>query len=288
MNRTRSAALLFALLPVLTLPALPFAAQSSDKDKPKADKGAGKVVTQVNADVTIARKAEAEKRYGDAEALMQKDVSEHPELAVPRVELALTQLALEKYDAAAANFRQVLGLDTKIDTVTHDDAFYQSSGIQATHASRNTAGGEYIAEKNRDPEITGAAWNGLGEIYIRQKNFRNAETAYDNAAQVNPAKAAFYRNNETILFFKAGQSDAQLAAAEKAIAADPTRPSMYYFKAQALVSKATMDNATGKMTLPSGCAEAYQKYLQLDPNGQFSADAKGILTAAGLPIPKKS
>jgi hypothetical protein len=37
----------------------------------------------------------------------------------------------------------------------------------------------------------------------------------------------------------------------------------------------------GKMVLPPGCAEAYQKYLQLDPKGPYSADAKGILAAAG-------
>ncbi len=266
------------------LAALPFAlaAQSADPGKPKTGGDTGKVVGAVNADVLAARKATAEKRYGDAEALMLKDTSEHPELVVPRVELGLAEMGMEKYDAAAENFKRVLGLDNKIDAVTHDDAFYQSQGIQATHASRNTAGGEYIAEKNRDPEVIGAAWNGLGEVYIRQKHFKDAQLAYDNAAQANPAKAAFYRSNETVLFFKAGDSEGQLAAAEKAIAADPTRAALYYFKAQALVSKASIDPQSQKMTLPPGCAEAYQKYLQLDPNGQFSADAKGILTAAGL------
>ena len=272
------AALLLVILPI------PLAAQ--DDTKPRSS--ASKVVAGVNTDVLTARKATAEKRYGDAEALMLKDTSDHPELIVPRVELGLAEIGLEKYDAAAANFRQVLGVDTKIDTVTHSDDFYQKNGIQATHASRNTAGGEYIVEKNRDPEVIGAAWNGLAEIYIRQKHYKEAEDAYDSAAQINPAKAAFYRTNETIFFFKAGQSEAQLAAAEKAIAADPTRASLYYFKAQALVSKATIDPQTQKMTLPPGCAEAYQKYLQLEPNGQFSADAKGVLTAAGVPLGKKS
>ena len=274
-HATLATAILLAALPLLL-------AAQSDPGKPKTDGGSGKVVGAVNADVIAARKATAERRYGDAETLMQKDVSEHPELVVPRVELGLAEMGMEKYDAAAENFKQVLGLDNKIDAVTHDDAFYQSQGIQATHASRNTAGGEYIAEKNRDPEVVGAAWNGLGEVYIRQKKLKDAQLAYDNAAQANPAKAAFYRTNETILFFKAGDSEGQLAAAEKAIAADPTRAALYYFKAQALVSKASIDPQSQKMTLPPGCAEAYQKYLQLDPNGQFSADAKGILTAAGL------
>jgi hypothetical protein len=63
---------------------------------------------------------------------------------------------------------------------------------------------------------------------------------------------------------------------------------MYYFKAQALVSKATMDPATQKMVLPPGCADAYAKYLQLDPSGPYSADAKSILGAAGIPVPAAS
>jgi tetratricopeptide (TPR) repeat protein len=270
----------------LLLITLPIALAAQDEAKPK--NSGSKVVASVNADVIAARKATAEKRYGDAEALMLKDTSDHPELIVPRVELGLAEIGLEKYAYAESNFKKVLGLDTSIDTVTHSDDFYQKNGIQATHASRNTAGGEYIVEKNRDPEVVGAAWNGLAEIYIRQKHYKEAEDAYDSAAQINTAKAGFYRTNETIFFFKAGQSEAQLAAAEKAIAADPTRASLYYFKAQALVSKATIDPQTQKMTLPPGCAEAYQKYLQLEPNGQFSADAKGVLTAAGVPVPSGS
>jgi len=57
--------------------------------------------------------------------------------------------------------------------------------------------------------------------------------------------------------------------------------------AQAMVGKATSDAKTGKIILPPGCAEAYQKYLQLEPNGQFSADAKGVLAAAGIQPGKK-
>jgi tetratricopeptide (TPR) repeat protein len=71
---------------------------------------------------------------------------------------------------------------------------------------------------------------------------------------------------------------------DKAIALDPTRAALYYFKAQALVSKATIDPQTQKMVLAPGCAEAYQKYLELEPNGPYAADAKGVLSGAGIAI----
>jgi tetratricopeptide (TPR) repeat protein len=127
----------------------------------------------------------------------------------------------------------------------------------------------------------------LGEVYVRTNRPTEAQAAFDAAAQANPAQAAFYLRNETIFFFQVGNADAQLKAAEKAIAADPSVAVPYYFKGQALVSKATMDPATQKMVLTPGCADAYQKYLQLDPNGSYSADAKAILTSAGQQVAAK-
>jgi hypothetical protein len=87
-----------------------------------------------------------------------------------------------------------------------------------------------------------------------------------------------YYQNETIVMQRIGQTDATVASADKAIAADPKRPIPYYLKGQALISKATVDSKTGKIVAPPGCQEAYQKYLELDPTGPFAADAKQVLT----------
>jgi tetratricopeptide (TPR) repeat protein len=135
--------------------------------------------------------------------------------------------------------------------------------------------------------VQGVSWASLGEIYAHQKKFSEATEAFDKAVATFPASNATYRHNETVAFFQAGNTDGQLAAANQAIAADPSRADNYYFKAQALVSKATLDPQTQKMILPAGCGEAYQKYLELDPNGPYSADAKGIVAAAGLKAGKK-
>jgi hypothetical protein len=51
---------------------------------------------------------------------------------------------------------------------------------------------------------------------------------------------------------------------------------LYYLKGQGLIVKATVD-AAGKYVLPPGCAEAYQKYLELAPNGPYAGEVKGIL-----------
>jgi hypothetical protein len=77
-----------------------------------------------------------------------------------------------------------------------------------------------------------------------------------------------------------GNANAQVAAADEAIKADPTSPIPYYLKGQGLVSNATIDPKTKLYILPPGCAEAYQMYLKLAPTGPFSNDAKGILAQA--------
>ncbi len=46
----------------------------------------------------------------------------------------------------------------------------------------------------------------------------------------------------------------------------------------------TVDPKTNKTILPPGCAAAYRKYLELDPNGQFAADVTGTLQRAGESI----
>lgn len=66
--------------------------------------------------------------------------------------------------------------------------------------------------------------------------------------------------------------------ADKAIAAKPDNPIPYYLKGKALIQKASVDQKTGKIVAPPGCQEAYEKYLQLAPNGQFAADAKQVLS----------
>jgi tetratricopeptide (TPR) repeat protein len=269
-------------------------AQDNNTAPPPASAGsavAAKKSGNVNADLVAARKATAEKRFADSEALMQQVTQSSPNLILPWVELGLAQLGLKKYPEAENSFKTALGIDPASLKRQHADDFYQSTDSApgkvaptAVRASRNTAGETVSSGENRTPDVQGVSWAGLGEVYAHENKFAEASAAFDSAAKIYPANAALYRHNETVAFFQAGNSEGQLAAANQAIGLDPTRAANYYFKAQALVSKATLDPQTQKMILPPGCAEAYQKYLELEPNGPYSADAKGILAGAGLPL----
>jgi hypothetical protein len=41
---------------------------------------------------------------------------------------------------------------------------------------------------------------------------------------------------------------------------------------------------TGKVVAPAGCAEAYQKYLELAPNGPHAKDSTDVLNSLGETI----
>ena len=250
----------------------------------------GKGTMSANAALIAARAATKDKRYADSEALMLKLTASSPQMILSWVELGLAQMGLKKYPEAESSFKIALGIDPASLKKSHSGDFYQAPDAKgvvaptATRTSANTLGDTVSTAENRTPDIKGVSYASLGEIYIRTGRIAGAQAAFDSAVNAFPSQAALYRRNETIFFFQVGNSDAQLAAAEKAIAADPSRAMLYYFKGQALVSKATVDSQTQKMILAPGCAEAYQKYLELEPNGQFANEARGVLTGAGLPL----
>lgn len=199
----------------------------------------------VKADIE-AKEAEIKTaKYTEIETLMAKDSAAKPDASILWAQLGQAQVGLKKYDEAEATFKKALDLETN--------------------------------SKKPNIAIQGLANSGLGEIYARTGKLQQASDAYDAAAKVNPTQGAFYLKNEAVIYFQTNQPAAQVAAADKAIAIDPTSPILYYLRGNGLVVNTTMDDKTKKLVAPPGCMEAYQKYLQLAPDGPYAAEVKGIL-----------
>jgi len=213
------------------------------------------VIKTLNVDLSDARAANKDKKYDVAETLMLKDTGLKPDGELLWYELGNAELGLKKWDDATAAYKKAIDLSS--------------------------------ASKKPSPELIAGAHAGLGEVYARSNKAQDAATEYDLAAKTNPAKTAFYLSNETVVFQNVGNADAQVAAADKAIAADPKNPLPYYLKGQGLAGKITVDAKTGAYILPPGCAEAYQKYLELAPTGQFAAESKAILDASQTKVENK-
>jgi tetratricopeptide (TPR) repeat protein len=138
--------------------------------------------------------------------------------------------------------------------------------------------------KPDDPKILAAYYNNLGQAEARTGQLDDAIKSYDLAAQQNPAGAAQYYYNQGAVLTNRGKVDEANAAFDKAIAADPTKADAYYQKGVNLINKATTDPKTGKVIPAPGTGEALNKYLELQPTGQFADGAKSMLQYIGSSI----
>ena len=126
--------------------------------------------------------------------------------------------------------------------------------------------------------------NNLAQAYNMNGDLEDAIKEYQQAAQLDPANAGQYYFNLGAVCTNAGKMDDAIAAFDKAIAADPNNADAYYWKGVNLLGKATIDPKTNKMSAPSGTAEAFNKYLELDPNGKMAQPAKDMLASMGASI----
>ncbi len=132
------------------------------------------------------------------------------------------------------------------------------------------------------PLTLGAYYNNMGEALSKSGDTPGALVAYAKAAEADPTNAAMYYFNEGATLTNTGKVDDAIKAYDKAIAADPNRADAYYYRGINLLSKATLKG--NEMVPAPGTAEAFNKYLELEPEGQFATPAKEMLTAIGAKI----
>ena len=210
--------------------------------------GASAAKADVDAKVTELRTA----KYADIESMMSKDTQAMPNEALLWANLGYAQAGEKKYDDAITSYKKAIDLET--------------------------------ASKKPRMEVIGVAQAGLGEVYARTGKVPEANAAYDAAAKADPTRAALHLRNEAVIFFQEHNTTAQVSAADEALKDDPDDAILYYIKGQGLIQNATIDPKTQRIVLPDECTAAYQKYLDLAPNGPYAAEVAGILAQAGQKV----
>jgi tetratricopeptide (TPR) repeat protein len=134
-----------------------------------------------------------------------------------------------------------------------------------------------------------AYYDNLANAAARIGKSEDAVNAYNQAAQLDPPHAGqYYYNLGAVLTNSNTSNDVNVRkqaidAFDKSIAADPNRADAYFWKAQNYIGMASTDSA-GKIKAPEGTAEAYQKYLDLQPTGPHADEAKQMLAALNATI----
>jgi tetratricopeptide (TPR) repeat protein len=147
------------------------------------------------------------------------------------------------------------------------------------------------ADPKKSPDtakVLAQFYNNLGKAEAQLGKTDEAVKAYTQAAQLDPAGAGMYYFNLGAILTNANvKNDAEMRKAavqafDKAITADPTRADAYYWKGTNLIGAATLQG--DKMIAPEGTAEAFQKYLELQPTGPHAEEAKAMLQGLGSTV----
>jgi len=203
------------------------------------------------------------------------------------------------YETAIASLNEANQIDATRDLIWFKlgDAYRLSANKQtdsgekqkrldsAVEAYQKAVQLKQAATNDKDPNAASnlaAYYNNLAEAYAKAGKTDDAIKTYAQAAQADPTHAAQYYFNTGAVLTNAGKVDDAVAAFDKVIAADPARADAYYWKGVNMIGKATLQG--DKMVAPPGTAEAFQKYLDLQPTGTYADAAKQMLATIGASV----
>lgn len=193
----------------------------------------------------------------------------------------------KQYDQAVASFTKASDLDPKQHVVWAQLAEAETnfagtkSGADAD-AEMQKGLGAYAKAIELKPDDAGYH-NNYALALARAKKYPEAQAELTKAATLDPPNAGRYYYNLGALLVNAGQNEPAGEAFKSAIEKDPNYADAQYQYGVYLLSKATV-GADGKVTPVPGTSDAFQKYLQLKPDGPFADSAKSMLASLGSTI----
>src|SRR5579864_1346648 len=256
------------------------------KEQENAAKGVGLTPEQLKA--LEEQKAKAQKEQNTVKSLNDK------------LNAAKTAADAGDFDSAIAQLNEANQVDPSHDLIWFKlgDYYRLSAAKQTDTAEKQKRYGsaaeayqkaiqlKQAAPADKDPAATAktlaAYYNNLAEAYAKSNKVDDAVKTYELAAQSDPSSAGQYYFNTGAVLTNAGKVDDAIAAFDKVISLDPSRADAYYWKGVNLIGKATLQG--DKMVAPPGTAEAFQKYLELQPSGTYADAAKQMLASIGSSV----
>lgn len=186
----------------------------------------------------------------------------------------------KQYDVAVQQFAKASEMDPNQNVVWARlaDAYVTLAGTK-TGPERDDAMNKGLEafQKALALKADDAAYhNNYGLALAKAKKFDEAQAELGKAAQLDPPNAGKYYYNLGALLVNNNQTEQAGEAFKKAIEAQPDYADAHYQYGIYLVAKAQV-GADGKITPVPGTREAFEKYLQLKPDGQFAQSAKAMI-----------
>ncbi|ABF43645.1 Tetratricopeptide repeat protein [Candidatus Koribacter versatilis Ellin345] len=239
--------------------------------------GGGDGNPELNIDLEKERAAQATANPANAEAVKKAEENKKENEKIGNLN---TMLKEAQADMQAKNFDAAIQIMEKATAqdATHDIIWAVLADAYLGAKRYPDAVKAYEKAIALDPSKA-PVHNNYAQALAKTGQSDKAIAEYDAAAKLDPAHAGSFYFNEGAVLTNAGKTDDANAAFDKAIAADPTKADAYYQKGVNLMGKATQKD--GKYVAAPGTVEAFNKYLELSPDGPNAQNAKDMIAALG-------
>ena len=170
------------------------------------------------------------------------------------------------FDEAIAKFTAVLAEVPKC-----TECYTNMAAVYLRKKEYDQAEGMYKKALEINPS-SAEAYNGLATVYNAQKKFDQAAEASAQAAKLSASApggaSASSVFNQGVIAWNANKFADAKTAFEQAIKLDPKLADAHYWLAMANLNQGNMADA----------AKSFEEYLKLAPTGQYAEQAKGVLS----------
>ncbi len=229
---------------------------------------------------------ELTKEEKEAQAKQEQEVKKHDTMK-SRFEKGREYYTAKQYDQAVEEFKAAAELDPGQHVIyanmaesyknlrKYDDAVQSYSKALEMLAAKQ--------EAKPDPQIEASYHMNLALVLALSGKMDNALAETQKAGQLNPAvgSKAYYNLGATLV--NTGKASEAVDAFKKAIEVDPNNADAQYQLGICLMSRA-QTTPEGKVIPAPGTVEAFQKYLDLQPNGTYAAVAKDMIATMSTSV----
>jgi tetratricopeptide (TPR) repeat protein len=250
--------------------------------KELAAKGGAAAAEKTKKDAEDRQKFEGMKAHfaaGTAFLDQERKAKDDLTKAAPDQRDAAKQNLKDLSDKAAEEFQAAQKTAPEKDPNQH--LLWAKLGEAYDIAGRNDEAAQaYQQAINAKPDDPGY-YNNLGNVLARGGKIEEARAAYTKSAELDPTKAALAWRNFGISLYSVQRMTEAIEPLKKATQLDPGNAQGWYLLATCMVADPAVYKQVGdkiQVTITPGTVEAYQKAIELDPNGPYGKQAQEGLT----------
>ena len=218
---------------------------------------------------------ELTKEQKEAKAKQEEELKKHDTMKA-HFEKGRELYQAKQFDQAIEEFKRAAELDPSQHVVYANLAESYKNQRKYDEAIESYNKALEIQAQKPDPQIEGSYHMNMGIIYGLAGKMDNASAEIKKAAELNPANASQAYYNLGAVLVNSGKSAEAVEAFKKAVEANPTNADAQYQLGISLTGMATT-NSDGKVVPVPGTIEAFQKYLEIAPDGKYAAAAKSMI-----------